>query len=234
MPEKYINNRQSFSSKFEEETEVNENATEDFESIREKKKNKSSSNNFDRENKRETPHDFQFTKDDPLDAGLYFKDEALKLEIEKRKNIDKFLFVNIPAPRSPKMVDRLKLNQVTVGKGKMFGPEDYTSFTLITLFIIVFFLDRQRQYKTYNIENLENVNIYNALKPSEVVKIYEENEISPAEQMVLNSKEHQQYKEQKLIADIRNNVQMSASIGRINDVPKLDIKKKFKESLKRE
>jgi hypothetical protein len=81
------------------------------------------------------------------------------------------------------MVDRLNLKSITVGKGKMFGPEDYFSFSLLTIFIIIVILDRARQYKTYSFENLENVNIYNALKPSEVVKIYEDNEISPAEQV---------------------------------------------------
>ena len=93
------------------------------------------------------------------------------------------------------MVDRLKLKIITVGKGKMFGPEDYFSFTFLTVLIIVVILDRARKYKTYSFENLENVYIYNALKPSEVVKIYEDNEISPAEQVMINSKEHIEYKQ---------------------------------------
>lgn len=132
------------------------------------------------------------------------------------------------------MVDRLKLKNITVGKGKMFGPEDYFSFTFLTALIIVVILDRARQYKTYSFENLENVNIYNALKPSEVVKIYEDNEISPAEQVMMNSKEHMEYKQQKTYEELKNRVKLSAGFGRINDVPKLDIKKQFKESLKSE
>jgi hypothetical protein len=132
------------------------------------------------------------------------------------------------------MVDRLNLKSITVGKGKMFGPEDYFSFSLLTIFIIIVILDRARQYKTYSFENLENVNIYNALKPSEVVKIYEDNEISPAEQVIMNSKEHIQYKEQKTYEDLKNRVNLSSGFGRINDVPKLDIKKQFKESIKKE
>ena len=50
------------------------------------------------------------------------------------------------------------------------------------------FYSRKKEYKTYTFENLENVNIYNALKPSEINRIYEENERSPIEQVLMNSK----------------------------------------------
>jgi hypothetical protein len=232
VPEKYVNNRQSFTaaSKFDDEPAENskskdKQSDEPFESIREKKKAK---------NKRPTEtNNFQYggVESETLDSTEYFKDEQLKLELVKQKNIEKFLFVKIAAPRSPRMVDRLKLKDITVGKGKMFGPEDYFSFAFLTIFIIIFFLDRKRQYKTYSYENLENVNIYNALKPSEVVKIYEDNEISPTEQIRINSKEHIEYKQEKLLEEIKDKVKHGALIGKINDVPKLDIKNKFKDSL---
>ncbi len=228
--------KQSFSSKFDEETTANASSSEDsreegFESIREKKKTKT---------KRKTEEgNFNFNNNDPdfadstMDSSSdYFKDEQLRNEIEKQKNISKFLYVKIPAPRSPRMVDRLNLKNITVGKGKIFGPEDYMSFTFLTILIIIFFLDRQRQYKTFSFENLENVNIYNALKPSEVVKIYEDNEISPTEQVMMNSKEHVLYKEMKAKDEMKSKIKLISSHGRINDVPKLDIKQQFKDSIK--
>ncbi len=115
----------------------------------------------------------------------------------------------------------------------MFGPEDYLSFTLLTLLLVFVFYSRSDQYKSYSFENLENVNIYNALKPSEVVKIYEENEVSPAEQAIINSEEHQNYKNQQLMEKIRTSTKYSIGFGTINDVPKVDIKQRFKESIKK-
>ncbi len=50
------------------------------------------------------------------------------------------------------------------------------------------FYSRKKEYKTYTFENLENVNIYNALKPSEINRIYEQNERSPMEQILINSR----------------------------------------------
>jgi len=81
----------------------------------------------------------------------------------------------------------LDLKSVTLGKGKIFGADDYLGFTLITLFLLGILFSRKKEYKTYTFENLENVNIYNALKPSEINKIYESNEISPIEQVILSS-----------------------------------------------
>lgn len=92
-----------------------------------------------------------------------------------------------PVPRSERMVDRLNLKEITVGKGKMFGPDDYLGITILTLFILFVLSTRMKQYETYTFENLQNVNIYNALKPSEVNKIYNDNEISPLEQVVLET-----------------------------------------------
>ena len=233
VPEKYVNNRQSFTSKFDEETSTQESNEEEFHSIRDKKKTARKANN----NSDNKYSNFEYNShnddnnDNTIDPANYFRDEQLKIEVEKQKNISKFLFVKIAAPRSPRMVDRLGLKKITVGRGKMFGPEDYMSFTLLTILFIVLFLDRKRQYKSYSFENLENVNIYNALKPSEVVKIYEDNEVSPTEQRMLNSKEHVKYREDKIIEEMKNKVKLSASLGRINDVPKVDIKNKFKASL---
>ena len=61
-------------------------------------------------------------------------------------------------------------------------------FTLLTVCIFLLLFSRKNEYKTYTFENLENVNIYNALKPSEINKIYEDNERSPMEQVLMNSK----------------------------------------------
>ncbi len=83
----------------------------------------------------------------------------------------------------------MDLKSVTLGKGKIFGADDYLGFTLITLFLLGILFSRKKEYKTYTFENLENVNIYNALKPSEINKIYESNEISPIEQVILRGRD---------------------------------------------
>lgn len=82
----------------------------------------------------------------------------------------------------------MDLKSVTLGKGKIFGADDYLGFTLITMLLIGIIFSRKKEYKTYTFENLENINIYNALKPSEINKIYESHEISPIEQVIINSK----------------------------------------------
>lgn len=78
---------------------------------------------------------------------------------------------------------------------------------------------------------MENLNIYNALKPSEVTKIYEDAEISPTEASMINTKEHQDYKqkqtEKALLGKTVNNVYM----GAINDIPKTDLKQRFKNNI---
>lgn len=155
----------------------------------------------------------------------------LKLDLEKKDYISKFLKNKIPVPRSYRMIDRLELNKVTVGKGKLFGPEDYFSVSFLAFFLITFFIMRKRNTETYTFENLENVNIYNALKPSEVVQLYEDNFISPQDQEVLNSVEHQVYKQKMLMNNVNKKMQSSLSFGLINDVPKVDLKKQFKESI---
>lgn len=236
-PEKYANIRQSFTSKFEEDSKSNSdatNTTEDkFESIREKNKKKKPAKEDD---SNAASSGFRFTEDPDKEfemSGNYYRDEQLKLDMEKQKYISKFLFGKIPVPRSRRMIDRLNLKGVTVARGKIFGPEDYISFSVLTFFILFIFITRKSQYKKYTFENLENVNIYNALKPSEINKIYEENEISPVELAVINSKEHKEYKDKKLMQDIISKTHGSLVFGGINDVPKVDIREKFKESLKK-
>lgn len=223
------------SSKFDEEngSAGTSNTSEDapFESIREKNKRHKTSKAKEEQNFEFKHHDKNIFSNFES-SGDYFRDEQLRLDIEKQSFVSKFLFTKIPVPRSPKMVDRLNLKSITLGKGKLFGPEDFLSFTVLTLFLLFIFFSRKDQYKTYSFENLENVNIYNALKPSEVVKIYEENEVSPAEQVVINSKEHEEYRNNQLMQKLASQTRTSLALGTINDVPKIDIKQKYKESLK--
>ena len=85
-------------------------------------------------------------------------------------------------------IDRLDLKSVTLGKGKIFGADDYLGITLLSMFLFGLLFSRKKEYRTYTFENLENINIYNALKPSEINKIYESHEISPLEQVIMNTK----------------------------------------------
>jgi hypothetical protein len=164
-------------NKFDEEKEEKKKDEEEekpFESIRDTKKNTT------------FKHDFVF-KFDEADNDEKIR-EKIELELKKQEYIKEFLFIKSPVPRSERMVDRLKLKEITIGKGRMFGPDDYMGITILTLFLLIIIGTRMKQYETYTFENLQNVNIYNALKPSEVNKIYADNEISPVEQVVMDSK----------------------------------------------
>jgi len=81
----------------------------------------------------------------------------------------------------------LDLRNITLGKGRLFGPDDYTSFSILTLVIVLFLLIRRYDYKTNTFENLELVNIYNALKPAEINQIYEDNKVSPLEEKIMET-----------------------------------------------
>jgi len=81
----------------------------------------------------------------------------------------------------------LDLKSITIGKGKMFGPDDYMGFTLMLFFAILILGSRKSDYESNDFANLEYVNIYNALKPSEVVKIYEDTQKAPIEEIIQNT-----------------------------------------------
>jgi hypothetical protein len=191
-PEKYQNIRMplnSFDDVVDKPSSTDKNngekKEEEFVSVRDKNKKNKTNNNTNFEFKF---HDKNNMNTDYDDSNDYFTKEQMKLDIKKQEYISKFLFTNTPVPRSYRMVDRLNMGNITLGKGKLFGPEDYFGFTLLTLFILMLFLSRKKEYHTFDLKNLENINIYNALRPSEVAKIYEDTEISPIEQTVLNTK----------------------------------------------
>ena len=76
------------------------------------------------------------------------------------------------------------------------------------------------------------VNIYNALKPSEVNKIYEDNKISPLEAKIMDTVDYKLYKNKQIIDNIILKTSKNVGFGVINDMPKLDIKQRFKASIK--
>ncbi len=162
-------------SNFEEEKEIKKEEEKPFESIRERKKNS--------DNKK---HDFVFKYNDESETDER-EEQRFENELKKQDFIKEFLFIRAPVPRSERMIDRLNLKEVTVGKGKLFGPDDYLGLTVLTLFILYVVITRKKQYHTYTFENLQNVNIYNALRPAEINKIYSDKEISPLEQVVLQT-----------------------------------------------
>ena len=69
----------------------------------------------------------------------------------------------------------------------MFGPDDYMGFSFLVFFAIFLFMSRKKDYASNDFKNLEYINIYNALKPVEIVKIYEENQKAPIEEVVEKS-----------------------------------------------
>jgi hypothetical protein len=163
-------------NKFDEEkVENKEEEEKPFESIREKKK--------DTSNKR---HDFVFKFDD-ADNEERIR-EKIELELKKQEYIKDFLFIKSPVPRSERMIDRLKLKEISLGKGRLFGADDYVGLLFVTILLLTIIGTRMKQYQTFSLENLQNVNIYNALKPSEVNKIYNDNQITPIEQSVIDTK----------------------------------------------
>jgi curved DNA-binding protein CbpA len=240
-PGKYENTR-TIHSKFDDAMEDAENGEkksktgfdeENFESIRETK-NKSHPRK-DKGEKTFKHDDKSFTLNTEPDATTDFlKREQLNQELKNKEYIDKFLFTKTAVPRSYRMIDRLGLKQMTLSKGKPFGPEDYMGFTILTFFILYVIYSRSWEYKTYTFENMQNINIYNALKPSEVVKIYEDNEISPQEQITLETKEHKKFSEEKVLQETIKKAYDKVLFGVVSDVPKADLKKQFNQSIKEE
>jgi curved DNA-binding protein CbpA len=231
-PDKYANIKTSFNTKFDEAVEddkVNNDGDKNkYESIREKnKKNKSHMN----EGSFTINPDEDPSTSDGNKFSSWVMDEKIKLNLEKQVYLKSFLFVKIPVPRSEKMIDRLNIKAVTAQKHRMFGPEDYMGFLIFTIIIGIFIISRINMYYTNSFDNLENVNIYNALKPSEVVKIYDEKEIPPVEQIIINTKDHQQYKEKENLKYSLEQAKTAYAVGAIKDVAKVDLKKKFNSSL---
>ncbi len=66
----------------------------------------------------------------------------------------------------------------------MLGPDDYMGFTMMLFFAILLLASRKKDYESNDFKNLEYVNIYNALKPSEIVKIYEDTQKAPIEEII--------------------------------------------------
>lgn len=103
-PEKYKNIKSTLSN-FDEGTSTSTSEAKDtpHESIREKNKTSTASTKskanfeFKHSDKTEMNTDFEETND-------YFRNEQLKLDIQKKGYINKFLFTNIPVPRSHRMV----------------------------------------------------------------------------------------------------------------------------------
>lgn len=81
----------------------------------------------------------------------------------------------------------MDLKSITIGKGKLFGPDDYMGFCMMLFFVIFILASRKKDYESNDFKNLEYVNIYNALKPSEIVKIYEDNQKAPIEEVIQNT-----------------------------------------------
>jgi hypothetical protein len=215
-------------SKFDDEINETKTTTEEtkFESVREKRKKEKFEENFSFKYEDQMNSKMNFDE-----AKEYFINEKIKNNLEKKEYINTFLFTQLPPPRSPRMVDRLDLNSITLGRGKVFGPQDYFGFTLLTFFLVFLVTTRYIDYKTNSFKNIENINIYNAMKPAEVVRIYEDNEISPLEQTVISSKEHTKYKEKQIMKDVLTKTHNSLAFGTINDLPKTDLRKKLNDSI---
>ena len=136
----------------------------------------------------------------------------------------------------------MDIRNITLGKGKLFGPDDYVSFSAITIFILIFIFARKHAYDTNSFENLELVNIYNALKPAEVNQIFEDNKISPLEAKLMETEgnirtfninlDYKKYKTKQIFDNISTKTNKNIGFGVINDIPKVDIKQKFKSSIK--
>lgn len=138
-----------------------------------------------------------------------------------------------PAPRSERMIDRLKLSEITLGKGKLFGPEDYFSFLLFT--IIIYSVIFSKRYYESNFEDLQKSNIYNSLKDYSEDKAdlkYKETQLTPQEKRITETNDYVIYKNKQIEAKAELNSKYSQMIeGGISEVPKFDIKKAFNKEI---
>ena len=169
-------------------------------------------------------------KEEELNTESFFRDAYLEKENEQKKIIESFLKDKAPNPRSEKMSDRLNLKQDIIGRGKLFGPDDYFSFSVFTWILvwIVFsqFMDRDNiEYK-----NQTRNNIYNVLEDGIKTTNTYENKVSPLEQSLANRLNLKQYEKDR-INTINKKLYNEKDPIRIDYVSNIDIKEKFNKNL---
>lgn len=114
-------------------------------------------------------------------------------EQAKLDSINTFLFTDLPAPRSNRMLDRLNLQSVSAPKNKLLGPGEYFGFFALTAGILLVLFFRSKTYSKQALNDADYLNIYNALKPAELSKIYEDNQASPLETITKETKEFKEF-----------------------------------------
>lgn len=162
--------------------------------------------------------------------------------MEKELQNSKSFLNNVPVPRSSRMVDRLGIKNETIqGRGKFFGADEYMGITAISAFLILFFIGiiRDNTYANMKFENLRKDNINkvvseNSERKKRALEVSDD-EISFAEQQVMKSKEFKEY-----LADNDKSISEKLDLDNDNEyknikfnsnIPKFDIKDKFKQSL---
>lgn len=137
------------------------------------------------------------------------------------------------------MIDRLGLKADTIQKGKFFGAEDYLGFFAFTyiLFIILYMVKRQSYNEAVDYDNIKKDNIYNILDTSkakivDVEVTYEDNEITPLEQKMRDSKDYSRYinQEKDKIKELLESESDLKNLN-INSLPAIDLRSRFNQSL---
>ncbi len=210
---------------FEEETGTTENK-EEKETIRKNEKSTNSARDKTGNNVKEEVNADYETED-------YFRKEQVELDLKQQERINTFIKNKGPVPRSDQMIDRHKISQMTIGKGKLLGAEDYNTFMFITSLVLIIILTLIKSSQL-NFDNMQKHNIYYTLKDYSDLKEdieYKDKQMTPYEKQISEMGEYK-----KFISTIKtipvkdqNNViqKFSYTDSRIRDIPKLNIKEEF-------
>ena len=68
------------------------------------------------------------------------------------------------------MIDRLDLKSEYLGRGKIFGPEDWFSFNIFTLLIYILLFDNLWRFKNFTLKDLQKKNVQKSMVKDDTYK----------------------------------------------------------------
>lgn len=225
-PSKYTNIKpQAYT--FNDDNENQGEDKEEKETIRKNEKSTKTAAKDNLENNDKTEIHTEYETED------YFRKEQVELNLKQQERINTFIKNKGPAPRSDQMIDRHKISQMTIGKGKLLGAEDYSTFLLITSIVLVFVFTALNSSQL-DFENLQKHNIYYTLNDYSDLKediTYKDNELTPYEKKISEMGGYKNFVSTLKTIPVKdqNNViqKFSYTDAKIRDIPKLNIKEEF-------
>lgn len=259
-PSKYISSYKQSSSFYQNDFKeynqsFNNNKSDfdkSFESIRSKKANKNKNfykSNFNNYNdcKNETnKYDSNFktnndkysnyinddNKNEHEEILYYLNNKNVRYHNNQQIRINQFLRIAGPNPRSHRMIDRLGLKDITLKSGKIFGPQDYVSFSLFSITLIILLLSAITSSGIQSYEDYQKSYLYAAIRNDLLIKkkcISYDKELTTSEQNYLNTKEFKQYINKSKLSNSNSNKNINNEF--IRKFKQVKVEDEFAENL---